>query len=115
MKRSRGQLQERQPETSSTSSSSNPPSEYLANDTGERHNPKQQRKDNQWLKPKTQTTPRIGDDYQVSLPTFQPPPTTSSVSTVVTTAATTSSASTTSTSSTATGTTNTTNTTNTEQ
>jgi hypothetical protein len=49
--------------------------EYLPGvSTGERTNPKQAKKEIQWLKPKSksQSTPRIGQDYQVSLPTFTP-------------------------------------------
>jgi hypothetical protein len=49
--------------------------EYLPGvSTGERSNPKQAKKEIQWLKPKSksQSTPRIGQDYQVSLPTFTP-------------------------------------------
>jgi hypothetical protein len=58
--------------TSSSESSSNDVTEYLAN-TGERTNPKLQKKNCDWLQPKDQTTPRIGEDFQVSLPPFQPP------------------------------------------
>ena len=49
--------------------------EYLAQ-TGERINPKQQKKEINWLKPKNQAKPRIGEDFQISnLPKFQPKPT----------------------------------------
>ena len=37
--------------------------------TGERTNPKQQKKEVQWLKP-NKRAPRIGQDFQVSLPAF---------------------------------------------
>ena len=50
-------------------------SEYLPGvSTGERIIYKQAKKEVQWLKPKSksQSTPRIGQDYQVSLPTFTP-------------------------------------------
>ena len=45
--------------------------EYLAS-TGERTTFKQAKKEVQWLKPKSkdQTAPRIGQEFQVSLPAF---------------------------------------------